>query len=434
MNELAVFGGKSVIPNNAHRQYPPIGDRERKFIGDVLDSGILWGPWAPKTRELEQAWASRVNVRYCAALNSGTAALHCAVVGCGIGPGDEVIVPAYSFIASASSVMMAGGIPIFVDITPHGNIDPTKIEAAVTNRTKAIMVVHLHGLPADLDAISAIATRFSLQIIEDCAQAHGASFQNRPVGSIGDVGAFSLNATKALAGPEGGLLTTNREDIYNRAAKMRVFGAEWHEGQQIFRDADSIGYNYRGNELTAAFTLARLEALSSEQQVRNDNARRLTRGLSELKGLMLPNEPSDRTHIYNMIRIRLDPAALGIDMDASVYREKVIRALQAEGAIWWIWERKALPAYRLFQTKNIDGGHYPWCLPQAREDISYLPESYPISVATAKDSIYTTAHFPPNSTALMDQYVEAFLKVWRNLDEVLRIEVPPVREGYTQPF
>jgi perosamine synthetase len=226
---LAIFGGNPVIDNKElHGQYPVIRSNERQRITAVLDSGILWGPWAPMTRELEQKWAERVGVNFCAALNSGTAALHCALAGCGVRLGDEVIVPAYSFIATASSVLMVGAIPIFVDIqSKTGNINPALIEAAITDRTKAIIAVHLHGLPADMEELRSIAQRHQLYLIEDCAQAHGATYQGEFVGSLSDVGTFSLNATKVLAGPEGGLLTTNSETIFNRAAKMRVFGTEW---------------------------------------------------------------------------------------------------------------------------------------------------------------------------------------------------------------
>ena len=227
---LAILGGTPVITNRKqHGQYPPIGKKERKRIATVLDSGILWGPWAPMVRELEQKWANRTGTSYCAALNSGTAALHCALVGCGVNLGDEVIVPAYSFIATASAVIMAGAIPIFVDIQPEtGNIDPSFVESAITDKTKAIIAVHLHGLPADMEQLKAIAQFHQLHLIEDCAQAHGAIYKGDVVGSLSDVGIFSLNATKVLAGPEGGLLTTNSEEIFNRAAKMRVFGTEWH--------------------------------------------------------------------------------------------------------------------------------------------------------------------------------------------------------------
>jgi perosamine synthetase len=434
---LAIFGGNPVIDNKElHGQYPSIGFNERQRINAVLDSGVLWGPWAPMTRELEQKWAERVGVSFCAALNSGTAALHCALAGCGVRLGDEVIVPAYSFIATASSVLMVGAIPIFVDIQPKtGNINPALVEAAITDKTRAIIAVHLHGLPADMEELRSIAQRHQLYLIEDCAQAHGATYQGEFVGSLSDVGTFSLNATKVLAGPEGGLLTTNSETIFNRAAKMRVFGTEWHEGKQIVRDADSLGYNYRTNELNAAFALARLDALAHEQEIRIANARHLINGIKDLPGISVPClDIEDRNHIFQMIRLRINSEELGFQLSPEELRERILLALVAEGTNWWIWERKPLPAYSIFQSLNSNGGGYPWCLPQARKNISYCPENYPVSLATARDSIFTTAHFPPNSKTLMDLYIETFHKVWANLDSISKLSISPIENGAQKPF
>ena len=434
---LAIFGGNPVIANKElHGQYPPVGINERQRIAAVLDSGILWGPWAPMTRELEQKWAERIGVSYCAALNSGTAALHCALAGCGVKLGDEVIVPAYSFIATASAVLMVGAIPIFVDIQPEtGNINPDLVEAAITDKTKAIVTVHLHGLPADMEQLRAIAQRHQLYLIEDCAQAHGAIYQGKAVGSLSDVGAFSLNATKVLAGPEGGLLTTNSDAIFNRAAKMRVFGTEWHEGKQIVRDADSLGYNYRTNELMAAFALARLESLDSEQEIRISNAQHLINGIKDLPGVSVPPlQVEDRNHIFQMIRVRVNAEILGLKLSSEELRERIVFALAAEGANWWIWERKPVPAYSIFQSLNADGDGYPWCLPQARKNISYHPGNYPVSLATSRDSIFTTAHFPPNTANLMELYVEAFHKVWANLDAVSKLPILLNENGIQKPF
>ncbi len=432
---LAILGGSSVIPQGLHGQYPPVGIREKELIGAALDSGILWGPWAPMTKRLEAEWARRVGVLHCAALNSGTAALHCALAGCGVRPGDEVIVPACSFIATASSALMAGAIPIFVDVQQDsGNIDPTLVEAAITDRTRAMIVVHLHGLPADIEPLLTIAEQYGLHLIEDCAQAHGARYRGRVVGGLASVGAFSLNCTKGLAGPEGGLLTTNNDEILNRAAKMRVFGTEWRDGEQIVRDADSLGYNYRTNELAAAFTLARLESFNSEQAVRAANAWRLIDGIKSLPGVAVPSVPADKEHAFQMIRIRITADSLQYNITVAELRERVVVALAAEGARWWIWERKPLPAYNLFKTLNADGRHYPWSLPEAHKGISYHPEDYPVSVATCDDSIFTTSHFPPNDFRLMDLYVEAFHKVWDNLDAVASLPPPVVRMGVQEPF
>lgn len=263
-----------------------------------------------------------------------------------------------------------------------------------------------------MEQLSDIATSSGLALIEDCAQAHAARYRGRPVGAIGDVGAFSLNATKTLAGPEGGLLVTNSDDIYNRVAKIRVFGTEWRAGERIRRDADSLGYNYRTNEIMAAFTLARLEVFDAESTRRIENAHRLLRGLEGLAGLELPTIYPDRDHVFQMFRLRVGAAARTMGMSAETLREKVIRALQAEGARWWIWERKPLPSYALFQAPH-DGRAWNW-----------RAHAIPNSEALASDALFTYAHYPPNDEDLMDRYVEAFRKVWEQLDAVAaRVEI-----------
>lgn len=431
MSELAINGGTPVIQHaGLHQRYPQIGQRERDMLGQVLDSGVLWGPWAPMVMELERRWAERIGVRYCVATNSGTAALHYALAGCGISPPDEVIVPANSFLATASSIVVAGGIPVFVDVeATTGNIDPTQIESAITPRTKAIIAVHLHGMPANMDALLSIARRHELYLIEDCAQAHGATWNGRPVGSLGDVGIYSLNATKILAGGEGGLLTTDDVELVNRGGRIAVFSTEWRAGERMIRDADSLGYNYRFNELLAAFTLARLESLDHEQAVRQRNATQLIEGISALKGLAIPPQSVAGPHVFQMIRLRLDPGAIGFPLKNTGFRARVLAALAAEGARWWTWEAKPLPAYSLFRTLNAAGGGYPWCLSKWRRTMSYDLADYPVSCATAEDAIFTTAHYPPNNHSLIELYIEAFHKVWGRLEEVCALPEQPLDNG-----
>lgn len=413
---LAIHGGTPLIPEQMHKRYPPVGNREHARVAAALDGESLWGPWAPMVMELEERWSRMAAVRHTVALSSGTAALHCALIGCGVGAGDEVIVPAFSFIATAGAVLMVGAIPTFVDVEPlTGNIDAARIDAAVTPRTRAIIAVHLHGLPADIDALRAIAARHDLALIEDCAQAHAAEWNGVAVGGLGDAGAFSLNATKTLAGPEGGLLTTNSDRIYNATAKARVFGCEWTSGERRIRDADSLGYNYRMHELTAAFTLARLDAFEEETAARIANATRLIAALRDLPGISLPPQLPGRRHVYQMLRIRLLPGELGIDVAPEEFRERVVAALAAEGAKWWVWERKALPEYEVFRDRNRAGRHYPWSLFDWSRDLAYDPSAYPVSVATARDAIFTYGHYPQNDPVLVDLYAAAFHKVWEEI-------------------
>jgi dTDP-4-amino-4,6-dideoxygalactose transaminase len=433
---LAFYGGSPIISDvqKEHKQYPLIGDIERSHIEDVLKSGKLWGTWAPKTKELENVWRNYIGTKYCLAVCSGTSALHCALFGCGILPGEEVIVPAYSFIATATSVLMINAIPIFVDVDENGNIDSDKIENYINSRTRAIIVVHLHGMAANIHKIKEITSKYKLKLIEDCSQAHGATHNGIKVGGIGDVGTFSLNATKVLAGGEGGLITTNDEYIYNRIAKMRVFGMEVSQGKYFYRDADGLGYNYRINEFCAAFTLGRFTQFEYETEQRIKNAEFFIFGVKDLKGISFSIGPKEGRHIYQLLRIRVNPLKIGLNMDKQLFRHRLLIALEKEGLQFWIWEDKPLPAYGIFKTKNIDEGGLPWNLPNAREGIDYDLNQYPISLQISGDSIFTVAHYPPNDTKLMSLYIDAFHKVWRHIEDVARINECPSRSNHITPF
>lgn len=435
---LAALGGQPLIDSAElpHGRYPPVGSTERAWLERALGADRLWGPWGPHTRELEHRWAQRTGVRFCAAVNSGTAALHCAVVGSGVLPGDEVIVPAFTFIATASAVMMAGAIPVFADVeAATGNLAPASVQQRITDRTRAIVAVHLHGQPADMDALGAIARERRIPLIEDCAQAHGAHYRGTAVGALGTVGAFSLNATKLLAGPEGGLMTTDHVDIYDRAARLRVFGVTHREGRAVVRNTDCLGYSYRTNELMSAFALARLEAFDDEQETRVQNARALSRGLAGLPGVEVPTEFEGSTHVYQLYRIRLDPVRAGVRMPHEAFRARLLSALCAEGARFWTWETRSLPEYDIFRTRNAAGGGFPWTLRAAETLPDDRPDLYPIARAIARDAIYTNSHFPPNGAALMEAYVSCFRKVWEHLDDLQEIPLqPPSQEGEVEDF
>jgi dTDP-4-amino-4,6-dideoxygalactose transaminase len=207
MSKLAVFGGDSVVPEGLVVHWPNVTQEDKAAVMAVLDRGILWGEDSPETAALEKEWAEYVGTRFCLATNSGTAALHMAVAAAGIGPGDEVITSALTFLASASCVLHHNAIPVFADIDPDTfNVTAQTIAERITERTKAIIPVHLHGLPADMDEILALARKHGLTVIEDACQAHGATYKGRKVGGLADSAAFSLNTTKNLAGGEGGVI------------------------------------------------------------------------------------------------------------------------------------------------------------------------------------------------------------------------------------
>ncbi len=208
---LAIDGGTPVLTREDYQNWPVITDDDRRLVNEVLDSGIVAGGDGSAGRGAGKEWAEFVGAKHCLTTGSGTAALHMALAAVDVGPGDEVLVPGYTFLATASCVLHQMAIPVFVDIDPHTyTMDPAKIEAAITQRTKAIIPVHIQGCPADMDPIMEIAARHNLHVIEDACQAHGAIYKGRMCGTIGIAGAFSLNNLKNLCGGEGGLFVTER--------------------------------------------------------------------------------------------------------------------------------------------------------------------------------------------------------------------------------
>jgi perosamine synthetase len=292
-SRLAVSGGQPTVDAARHVRWPVLTAGDKAAVMGVLERGVLSGPFAPEVRGLEHEFARYIGTKFALATNSGTSALHVAVAAAGIGPGDEVLTPAFSFVATAMAILHHQAIPVFVDIEPTTfGLDPAKLEAAITPRTKAIMPVHIHGMPCRIEAIAEIARRHRLVLIEDAAQAHGASLNGRRVGTFGALACFSLQSSKNLACGEGGLAVTDDEALYLKASQARMFGEDVTlDDEKSYRldrpldgnrayDSKGIGWMYRTNEMSAALArsqLARLEAM-------NEQARRNASALSALLG------------------------------------------------------------------------------------------------------------------------------------------------------
>lgn len=420
---LAINGGTPILDRSEYKNWPIIGTDDRNLINQVLDSGIVAGGTAPQVRALEQEWASYVGVKHCLTTTSGTAALHMALAAVGVGPGDEVITSAFTFLASASCALHQNAIPVFVDIDPRTyTMDPSKLEAAITERTQVIIPVHIQGLPADMDPIMAIARKHNLFVIEDACQAHGAVYKGKKVGSIGDVGTFSLNNMKNLPGGEGGLFTTNDDAYLDKGTLIRCFGDEIDEvSHRRIYNASILGYMYRNQELPAALARAQLKHLDEYNAVRIANANYLTRELGQIPGIIPPYCPPDYKHVYWMYNVRFDPAAAGVDCPPRKFRVAVEKALYKEGALVGQWQTMPVPAQDLFQSKLGYGGtRHPWAVNEAKGiQYDYSPANFP--VAQSLCDTYTAVHgiHAPNDTQLMEKIVTAFHKVFENLDQAI---------------
>jgi perosamine synthetase len=274
---------------------PIIGEEEKKAVLEVLDSGIL--AQGPRVKAFEDAFANMCGVKYAVATSSGTTALHLALLANGIGSGDEVLTTSFTFIASANSILYTGAKPVFVDIDPETfNLNPDNLEAAITPKTRAILPVHLFGLSCDMDPILAMAEKYSLLIIEDACQSHGARYKGRRVGSFG-TGAFSLYPTKNITSAEGGMITTNDEKIAEECRVIRQHGMRRRYYQ------DELGFNFRMTDVHAAIGLAQIQKLLRFNQARQANADFLS---THLKGVVVPTIPKRYEHVFHQYTIRVD--------------------------------------------------------------------------------------------------------------------------------
>jgi len=277
---------------------PDIGEEEIEAVCKVLRSGMI--AEGKRVAEFEEEFASYIGTEYAVAVNSGTAALHAALLAHGIGNGDEVITTSFSFIATANSIMYTGAKPVFADIEPDTfNIDPTLIEEKITDNTKAIMPVHLYGHPADMKAISDIAEDHDLILIEDACQAHGAAHHGKKAGSFG-TGAFSFYPTKNMTTSEGGMMTTNDGEVARKAKMIRAHGSQ----QRYLHEM--IGYNLRMTDIGAAIGLTQLKKLPSYNSLRQRNAALLSKGLENTEGITVPIVKEGCEHMFHQYTIRVN--------------------------------------------------------------------------------------------------------------------------------
>jgi dTDP-4-amino-4,6-dideoxygalactose transaminase len=328
---------------------PQIGEAEREAVLAVLASGRLAN--GPVTRELEAAFAKDVShTREAVAVANGTAALHLALLANGVGPGDEVITTPFSFQAAANMIVAAGARPVFVDVGEDGNIDASKVEDAITARTKALLPVHLYGHICDMAALCSIAEQHGLALIEDAAQAHGAEVDGRRAGSFG-TGCFSLYATKNVTAGEGGIVTTDDPALAAHLRRLRSHG----EDERY--ESVELGYNYRLPETSAAIALAQLSRLEEFTARRRANATSLSMAL---KGVELPAPPqSSGEHVWHQYTIRV---AQSRDALRSHLREKGI-----ETAVFY---PKTLPGQKLYRDLGYNEAAFPMAQRLADEVLS----------------------------------------------------------------
>jgi dTDP-4-amino-4,6-dideoxygalactose transaminase len=418
--KLAIYGGTPAVDVSKVVPWPPVNEIDDKLVMQALHARVQ--SRGEQNLAFEKEFSAWNGNKFALFTNSGTAALHMCIVGCGIGAGDHVLVTAYSWSSSATCILHHDAIPIFVDIDPETFlIDPDKIEAAITPRTKAIIVVQLHGLCADMDKINAIARKHHLKVIEDACQAHGAMYKGRKAGTLGDCAAFSFNQNKCLSCGEGGMFVTNDQKIYDNAAKLWSFGETARPEQSRDYHAYALGWMYRNNELTAAYGRAQLSKYDYYFNTLRANGEYLLKNLAGTPNLLLPYEPEWAVHNWYNFNLRIDFDKLGVsDPKQQVrFRDAVAVCLKNEGIVASVWQRFILPEMTVFRAKNAYGQGYPWSIPGADEGVDYSLEKFPNALAYSRKhiSIVQTLR-APNGLDIAEQVRQGIEKVFTSFDQI----------------
>jgi dTDP-4-amino-4,6-dideoxygalactose transaminase len=429
MSKVLAINGGTPVRTQLFPAYNTIGEEEKKAVMKVLDSGNLsqyLGAWThdflggPTVRAFEEEWSRVIGVKHSISVNSNTSGLFTAVGAIGIQPGDEVIVSPYTMSASAIAPLVYGGIPVFADIDPLTFcMDPKSIEARITSRTKAILVVHIFGHPADMDSIMALAKKYNLYVIEDCAQAPMGKYKGQPVGTIGDLGVFSLNYHKHIHTGEGGVITTNNTVLAERCQMIRNHAENVTAPREEKDLTNLIGYNYRMTEIECAIGIEQLKKLPSLLQQRLDNVAFLNEKLSAFPAFeILPMLTDGSVNTYYVYPVKFNKEIAGIE------RNKFVDALKAE-----------IPSAVLRETAPLIGAGYvkplylqpiyqqkaAWAFNPAlyKGDVSYEKGICPVTEKMHFEVLFTHEYMRPGMTrADMMDVVNAMEKIFENIDEL----------------
>ncbi len=392
MTKLAINNG-SPVRTAPWPQWPQWGAAERARVLDILESGE-WGGYHPAVQEFESAFAQRHAARHCIAAANGTLTLEAALRALGVGPGDEVIVPPYTFIATANAVRLAGATPVFADIEPDTyNLAMAAVEAAISPHCKAIIAVHFAGLPVDMDALLPLAEKHGLAVIEDAAHAHGSTWRGQPVGTLGHIGSFSFQATKNLTAGEGGILLTNHDGL---ADALWRFVNQGRSRDGLWYAHPDLGSNLRITAWQAGILLAQLERFDEQLTRRMANARRLHSMLDEVDGLdPMRWDTRVENHAHHLFMMRYDP-----DRFDGIPRERVVAALNAEGI-------------------NCSTGYgYPlYHQPPLNADFSRITPC-PVAEQACKEVIWLPQNMLLAESAAMDDVAAAIFKIRENIHEL----------------
>ncbi len=431
--QLALLGG-TPVRTKPFPAYKVMGEEEKMAACRVIDSGILsrfLGAWhadfygGPEVQAFEREWATITGVRYGIAVNSCTSGLYSAVGAAGVGPGDEIIVSPYTMAASATAPLIFSAIPVFADIDPQTYcISAETIRPKITPRTKAIIVVHIFGQPADMDPIMALAREHGLIVIEDCAQAPFATYKGRPVGSLGHMGVFSLNYHKHIHTGEGGIVTANDDSLAERVQLIRNHAEAVVEKKGVSNLVNMIGFNFRLGEIEAAMGREQLKKGTGLIAQRKANVAYLERQIKDLPGLKVPHIGAAGDHVYYVHTLDYDAGVTGVT------RERVVQALKAElpatelregeGPLMGLGYVKPLYLMPIFQNQIAYGkSGYPFTSPLYEGKVDYRKGLCPNAELAHFERVITHEMMRSGMTeADMNDVASAYHKVWKNLESL----------------
>ncbi|MBM3145374.1 MAG: DegT/DnrJ/EryC1/StrS family aminotransferase [Chloroflexi bacterium] len=423
MTKLALRGGEP-LRTEPFPTYHSIGDEEKQAVLEVFDSKVLsdfLGAWSDKfyggekVRALEQAWAEYFGVKHAISVNSATSGLYAAAGAAGVGPGDEIIVAPYTMIASATAALVYGAIPVFADIDPEiFCLSPKSIRKRITPYTKAIIVVDLFGHPADMDEIMAIAAEHNLIVIEDAAQAPGATYHGRYAGTLADMGVFSLNYHKTIHSGEGGIVVTDDDELAERVRLIRNHAEVVVGNKGTANLVNMVGFNYRMTEIEAAIGREQLMKLESLLIPRIEAADFLTERLQIFPGIQTPVVKPGIRHGYYLYSIKYDQTKIGVP------RETFVAALNAEGIPMVSGYVKPIYLEPIYQQRiafGTDG--YPFTYPGYKGNVSYDKGICPVTERMHyQELMFTNICHAGIGQGDLEDVVAAFHKLYDNLDEI----------------
>lgn len=433
MKKLAMFGGDPVR-TKLFPAYNVIGEDEKRAVLDVLETGVLSkyiGAAHPdflggsQVRAFEEAWRKTYGMAHAIAVNSATSGLYAAIGALGIGPGDEVIVPPLSMAASATAAVIWGGVPIFSDVDPTTfNPSPIGIEQCITERTKAIMLVHVFGNPCDMSPIMAIAKRHGIPVVEDCAQAICSTYNGSPAGTFGNIGVFSLNYHKHIHTGEGGMCVTNDPLLAQRMQMIRNHAEAVAGGMKIDDLTNMVGFNFRLGEMEAAIGLSLLPKVNDLVEQRRKNVAYLENRIGDLPGLSFAPTHPGAEHSYYGHALICDESIHGVPRDVMVaalraelpmteMREDANGPLLGPGYTTPLY---MLPMYRQKIAQGREG--FPFSGPYYQHKLSYGPGLCPNAEQAARSMIVHEMMRSPMDHRDLNDVAAAFSKVYENIDKL----------------